>query len=673
MLDDNKALTLPNGERLNVPQNVRILFEVEHLNYATPATVSRCGMVWFSDDVLDVDSMYQNYMTSLEQDELSQEQAAIDGTDSARPGILATQKVVAQFTKKYMDSRGLLSKALAAARGMSHVMSFEPARSLSTLFASLSENCREIYRYECEHPDFPLTAERIETYLSKQVLLDLIWAFAGDADHASRTKFGQALAQVSGTELPSSASGSDSLLNYAVDVSTGSWLPWSDRVPTMEVDVQNITATDIVIPTVDTLRHEALVYSWIRARKPVILCGPPGSGKTMTLFNALRKLQDIEVAGLNFSSATTPDLILRTFEQYCEYRKTSRGMVLAPTSPTSWLMVFCDEINLPAPDTYGTQRVISFIRQMVEAGGFWRSSDLTWIHLERIQFIGACNPPTDAGRTALGPRFLRHAPVLYVDYPEVVSLTQIYGTYARALLKVTPNLRGYAQSLTQAMVDFYQSSKRRFTSETQAHYIYSPRELTRWIRGIYETLKSLEDVEVEGLVRIWAHEALRLFQDRLVEENEKKWTDSKLDEVAMIHFPTIDQHKALSRPILFSNWTTQHYQSIDRDVLREYTKARLRTFYEEEMDVQLVLFDDVLDHVLRIDRAFRQSQGHMLLIGVSGGGKVSNRKRHFVDPHHGRSQRFFPSDHSLEIRSLDERTECLSVTSLQSIHSSGLR
>jgi dynein heavy chain 1 len=625
-LDDNKSLTLPNGERLNVPHNVRVLFEVEHLNYATPATVSRCGMVWFSDDILDVESMYRNYMTSLEQVELFTDDSLGDVADSSRPGILETQKVVAQFTKRYIDSQGLLAKALTAAPRLSHIMPFDAARSLSTLFASLSQDVREIYHYDREHPDFPLPAERIEAYLSKQVLLDLIWAFAGDADQGSRTKFGLSLAQASGTELPIITSSSDSLLNYAVDVSTGSWQPWSDRVPTMEVDVQSITATDVVIPTVDTLRHEALVYSWIKARKPVILCGPPGSGKTMTLFNALRKLPDIEVAGLNFSSATTPDLILRTFEQYCEYKKTSRGIVLSPASATSWLMVFCDEVNLPAPDAYGTQRVISFIRQMVEAKGFWRSSDLTWIHLERVQFIGACNPPTDPGRTELGSRFLRHAPVLYVDYPEVVSLTQIYGTYTKALLKLAPNLRGYAQSLTQAMVDFYQASKRRFSSELQAHYIYSPRELTRWIRGIYETLRALEDVEVEGLVRIWAHEALRLFQDRLVDQDEKAWTDSKLDEVAMIHFPTIDRHKALSRPILFSNWTTQHYQSIDREILREYTKARLRTFYEEEMDVQLVLFDDVLDHVLRIDRVFRQSQGHMLLIGVSGGGKVSAKQ-----------------------------------------------
>lgn len=46
-------------------------------------------------------------------------------------------------------------------------------------------------------------------------------------------------------------------------------------------------------------------------------------------------------------------------------------------------------------------------------------------------------------------------------------------------------------------------------------------------------------------------------------------------------------------------------------------------FYEEELDVPLVLFDEVLEHVLRIDRIFRQPQGHLLLIGVSGAGKTT--------------------------------------------------
>lgn len=69
VLDDNKLLTLPSGERLQIPDNVRIMFEVETLKYATLATVSRCGMVWFSDDTLAVDMVYHHYLARLRQED----------------------------------------------------------------------------------------------------------------------------------------------------------------------------------------------------------------------------------------------------------------------------------------------------------------------------------------------------------------------------------------------------------------------------------------------------------------------------------------------------------------------------------------------------------------------------------------------------------------------------
>ena len=66
VLDNNKLLTLPNGERLSLPPNVRIMFEVHDLKYATLATVSRCGMVWFSEDVLTTEMICSNFMLRLQ-------------------------------------------------------------------------------------------------------------------------------------------------------------------------------------------------------------------------------------------------------------------------------------------------------------------------------------------------------------------------------------------------------------------------------------------------------------------------------------------------------------------------------------------------------------------------------------------------------------------------------
>lgn len=41
------------------------MFEVQDLRYATLATVSRCGMVWFSEDVLSTEMVFENYLSCM--------------------------------------------------------------------------------------------------------------------------------------------------------------------------------------------------------------------------------------------------------------------------------------------------------------------------------------------------------------------------------------------------------------------------------------------------------------------------------------------------------------------------------------------------------------------------------------------------------------------------------
>ena len=82
------------------------------------------------------------------------------------------------------------------------------------------------------------------------------------------------------------------LLQVAI---SGEWQPWTSKVPQVEVETHKVASPDVVIPTIDTVRHESLLYTWLAEHKPLVLCGPPGSGKTMTLFSALRALPDMEV------------------------------------------------------------------------------------------------------------------------------------------------------------------------------------------------------------------------------------------------------------------------------------------------------------------------------------------------------------------------------------------
>jgi len=128
-------------------------------------------------------------------------------------------------------------------------------------------------------------------------------------------------------------------------------------------------------------------------------------------------------------------------------------------------------------------------------------------------------------------------------------------------------LAQHAGPLTDACVEVYHESQEKFTPDIQSHYIYSPRELSRWFRAMYEAIEQREDISGEDLVRLWAHEGLRLFQDRLTSHEEREWTDAMIDEIAGKYFPGTQLSEALKRPLLFSRYikrvlTTNPYVNI---------------------------------------------------------------------------------------------------------------
>ncbi|KAI0984717.1 hypothetical protein GJ496_002628 [Pomphorhynchus laevis] len=617
VLDDNKMLTLPNGERLQLPSSVRILFEVQDLKSATLATISRCGMVWFPDNCVTECMHYHRFLADPLQSQTNR------SVVSSNEGNLSISQLLRTIWKPFFAyPDGLVSQCLNLMKlEKNHVMDFTVIRAIGSLYSFLSQFEYKLIIYNNNHPDFPLDPEAVEMYALKSIAYCIIWAFAGDCSDSVRRKLSTFIREHSLISMPSKE-----LIEYEVSLPEGDWIPWSQRVPTIEIETHKVGSTDLIIPTVDTIRHETLVYNMLAERRPLILCGPPGSGKTMTLLCSLRNLPDLDVVSLNFSSASMPELLIKSLLQYCEIRKTSRGLVMSPANPSRWVVLMCDEINLPDFDKYGTQRIISFIRGMLEQGGFYHSVSHQFIHLDRVQFVGACNPPADPGRKPLSHRFLRHTTVLYVDYSGEDALRQIYHTFNQSILKLIPSLLKYSQCLTDAMIELYLRTQEHFTVDMQPHYIYSPRELTRWVRGIKEAVRGKESLNIEDLIRIWAHEALRLFSDRLVLPEERLWTKDILHEVARKHFIAANIDTALEEPILYSNWLTKDYLPTNSDEMKKYVKARLKAFHEEELDVPLVLYDDLLDQILRIDRVFRQPQGHLLLIGISGSGKTTSTR-----------------------------------------------
>lgn len=578
VLDDNHLLTLPNGERISIPENVRIILEVENVLHTTPATISRCGMIWFGAIVTT--TMQVGW-------EIEQFNSEEDIESSVQLYVNSLRELLTEFN---------FANIVDKAKSLRHIMVFDSHRCLSTTFAILRAKGLNVI----------LKQDNCKSYARRALMQSLLWACAGDCDWEDRKSLADLICNEFGENC--------NLLE--VDLQQDSqWTPWAVR----EVDLPThaVVQPDIVVPTVDTARHESLLFSLLSQRKPLILCGPPGSGKTMTLLSALRRAGNIDLVSLNFSKLTDAALLTKSLEQYCTYRQVRGETVLGAPQLGRWVVVFCDEINLPERDRYGTQQVIALLRQLLEYNGFWKGT--TWVRLERVQFVGACNPPTDPGRTALSERFLRHCAIVHVGYPGREALMQIYGALNGALLKCVPNLRQYVADLTNAMIDIYMGESKRLSKAP--FYTYSPRELTRWCRGMYEMLAPLEDLSVENFVRIFAHEAIRLFQDRLMTDAERNWSMSLLAKTVETIFK-VDSSSCLRGPILFSNWLTRNYGPVNQEVLRNAVRERLKTFGEEEVHVDnLVLYDEFLDHALRVDRVLRQTQGHMVLIGASGSGK----------------------------------------------------
>ncbi|KAG5479103.1 hypothetical protein LSCM1_02952 [Leishmania martiniquensis] len=744
VMDDNRLLTLPNGERLPLPRSVRIIFEVQDLLYATPATVSRCGMLCFSEGVVPLSGLLAHayhrlqeqpivdargrhlhwstdYMVDLsgtrnalcvdcmvtgEYGKLHHELILTNVTasfeevmvgslsqhrgrgstgdeDTSAPGtsqqstqlskdvtlpndstaelaagdtlygtttfgslpllLSATVLGASTLRRRHPDAERIqevmvsswaeaFEKNGAVLRGLQLMKSaaFQDAcvmvpgdlQSIHSIVSFLVHGVWRTFETEQENNGDIFSDAALQKIARKVLSYAIFWGLASAMGLESRMKLAQELGL-----RPTVDGVVQSMVEVEVCYRTGEWQLIRNRVRETSILAEQVGANDTVIATVDTCRHEDLLSAWLGAGRSAILCGPPGSGKTMSITTVLNHLPEYEVVFLNFSSGTTVSTVMKALVQHCCVQDTSRGLVMAPTSGKQ-LLLFCDEINLPALDRYGTQVAVQLLRQLIERKGFHRARDNTWITVEHVQVVGACNPPTDPGRVPLSARFLRWAPVLFVDFPSPESLTTVYTAYCRAILAWNERLRGQiAACLAQAMVKMYRVSQAQFTPVQQPQYLYSPRELSRWSRALYEGVLTWDDtarrqLSVSQLVRLAVHEGLRVFADRLVTAEERAWTDTAIVKAFREYFTDIDSH-AFDQPLLYSTLLSRSYTDSPREQLRAYVKQKLMAFNEEESLGDLVIYDAMIDHVVRIDRVLRQPLGHLLIAGSSGVGKTA--------------------------------------------------
>ncbi|XP_076380685.1 dynein axonemal heavy chain 1-like [Megalopta genalis] len=157
----------------------------------------------------------------------------------------------------------------------------------------------------------------------------------------------------------------------------------------------------------------------------------------------------------------------------------------------------------------------------------------------------------------------------------------------------------------------------------KSHYTFNLRDLGKVFQGML--MMNPAKIEIrENLLLLWYHENLRVFSDRLVNDEDRKWFDDYLRNILAKNFEC-DANKLVGNVVRFYAdfcGTSKEYEQITDMKKMEHVLDDFLEDYNASTTspMKLVLFQDAIDHICRINRILRQPRGNALLLGMGGSG-----------------------------------------------------
>lgn len=276
---------------------------------------------------------------------------------------------------------------------------------------------------------------------------------------------------------------------------------------------------EIMIPTSDSTRNTNLLKLLITNNKHVMNPGPTGTGKTQNIFNVLNLElgDDFMYISLTFSAQTSVNQTQDTIDSKMEKRR--KGVFGPPIRQRC--IIFVDDLNMPKKETFGAQPPIELLRQYLDYRGWYNRRDLQFMKLEDIILLSAMGPP-GGGRTFITNRYTRHFNVIAYTELNGSTVNEIFSVLVQSYLrKFNDPIKNMLQTLIGSVLSFYNQVKvTMLPTPAKSHYTFNLRDIWKVFQGICSASpKSTGDVT--SMVRLWYHENMRVFHDRLTTEEDR--------------------------------------------------------------------------------------------------------------------------------------------------------
>ncbi|XP_030382925.1 cytoplasmic dynein 2 heavy chain 1 [Scaptodrosophila lebanonensis] len=454
VLDDNKLLTLPSGWRIQFGNNINFIFETDDVRHASPATISRMGIINMS---------YEHYpLQAIVRHELAKEPYG----DLLQSYLDANFEAAAEWLEREqlghipgIGRSSLLHALLLQLHGTQTIEEFGAAMLRALLGFVTNERHQEFAQF---------VLQRANLYIA-------------NPNHAELTYYDKRRG---------------ALDQYAV----GSIEPASTGGQLIET-----AAVKSYLGILDTLLDTCTLA-------PFLLIGPSGSGKTLLLQQAVQEHSGYQLATVNCSTQLAPTYLLNTLRQQCVTISGLRGREFKPKQAR--VVLFLKNLDLCRLDAWGASEVVELLLQLVQRKGFYADT-LEWISVSGLQICASIsgNLAKIAPRFLAINQFVRVGQPTAADMLGIVQcrmepLLCGNGAYFRTNAATT-NL----QHVSECLMEFFAKLQATFTpaSQQQGHYQFSP-------KCIMKLLDALSYYPPGDFNEALHCELLAMFKDRLATE-----------------------------------------------------------------------------------------------------------------------------------------------------------